>query len=632
MRRSSWAVVLCAFLLGACAVEGEDVGSGSNESAIEGEDGLAEAYAQFKQDFIADGKDVNWRVGFGPHPGLQTEALGARGSVTLGFGDGHVRAELSGVPDGAKFDLWLVKNVPGGSVKPEPADPAVKLGTFSGTTGTRTLDVVPPATALHFDLDLVVVTRKGKKPRQSVIAVGARTLFEKRFFREKAGLPMDAVTGALSDTVETTDALVRRGAQLFFDETFGGNGRTCGTCHRLENNLTIDAEFIKKLPPEDPLFVFEREPALAGLEDGVLLREKGLIRENLDGLEAPTTKFVMRNTPHTLAMSLTIGDGTGPGAPNDNGPPDQRTGWSGDGAPGRGTLNEFAFGAIVQHFPRSLARVPGVDFRIPTQEELDALEAFQLFSGRQKNPSVGALTFGDAAANAGRDKFLGQAFCVACHLEMTGRSGAHIAFMFDTGVERLSRALGLPVDGGLGHEGSAEAGFGTGRFNIPPLVEAADTAPFFHNGAVGTIEEAVAFYLSDNFRQSPMFRIFGAPQIDAQGVNEIGAFLRVINAAENLRQSRKRVEFVADHRGPGNQRILEIALEDLQDAIDVLEARGLGQSPGANAVQSLRTAKQTIEIAIANPDEARAAFLQPALQWMGVAKGQLIPGNPQQEF
>ncbi len=31
------------------------------------------------------------------------------------------------------------------------------------------------------------------------------------------------------------------GARVFFDETFGGNGRTCGTCHPAQNNFTLDS-------------------------------------------------------------------------------------------------------------------------------------------------------------------------------------------------------------------------------------------------------------------------------------------------------------------------------------------------------------------------------------------------------
>src|SRR5262249_26178818 len=158
-------------------------------------------------------------------------------------------------------------------------------------------------------------------------------------------------------------------------------------------------------PPSDPLFTFP-----IGLEDPAMLPH-ALIRENVDGFERPTHKFVERGVPHTLSLSTSIGVvGTGVGANDGNEsedninsppPPDQRTGWSGDGAPGRGTLNEFAFGAIVQHYTRTLARAPGKDFRVPTQGELDALEAFQLFGGRQRPIDTRALTFGDPAADAG---------------------------------------------------------------------------------------------------------------------------------------------------------------------------------------------------------------------------------------
>ena len=68
-----------------------------------------------------------------------------------------------------------------------------------------------------------------------------------------------------------------RNRRLFTNETFGGNGRTCGTCHPAQNNLTIDPTFIATLPQSDPLFVAENNPALAALEIPALLRGRGLI-------------------------------------------------------------------------------------------------------------------------------------------------------------------------------------------------------------------------------------------------------------------------------------------------------------------------------------------------------------------
>ena len=81
------------------------------------------------------------------------------------------------------------------------------------------------------------------------------------------------------------DKLISKGAKLFFEETFSGNGRTCGTCHPASNNFTIDPAFIATLPNNDPLFVAEFNPALVGLERPALMRSDGLILENVDGLE-----------------------------------------------------------------------------------------------------------------------------------------------------------------------------------------------------------------------------------------------------------------------------------------------------------------------------------------------------------
>jgi len=462
----------------------------------------------------------------------------------------------------------------------------------------------------------VVVTRKGQSPTVSRIAVGARTLFEKRFFRERKGQTLDAVTGSVANNVETTDQLVGRGAQLFFNETFGGNGRTCGTCHRAENNLTIDPAFIATLPQSDALFVAENNPTLASLEDRTLLRGRGLIRENVDGFADPTHKFVERSVNHTFSLGLTNdisagGFGTFPFAP-----PDQRLGWGGDGAPGRGTLHEFAFGAVVQHFTKDLARRPGTDFRIPTQEELDALEAFQLFTGRQKLLLANNLQLREPRAARGKDLFNGQAQCTACHGDL---SQTTFNSDFDTGVATL--APDLPPDNGF-LDGTA--GFG---FNVPPLIEAADSAPLFHNNAAADIEAAVAFYTSQNFRSSPIGRLFFIDlNVSQQG--DVASFLRVMNAAENVRQIRKRAQYVRDHRSAGNSDLLKIAIADSQDAIDVLSQKGLN----AAAVNELQDVKLTLSTALANPDANRPAFMDHALVYLNLVKGELFSQNPDDQF
>lgn len=196
-----------------------------------------------------------------------------------------------------------------------------------------------------------------------------------------------AQIGPIPNPTSALEQLITRGRRSFFTDTFGGNGRTCGTCHRENRNLTIDPDFIATLPPDDPLFAAEFIPALkcnprCRFENPVLMRQFGLILENQDGFDDLYNKFNMRGVPHTLALlqnTLTPADFDGTTIPPT--PPIERTGWGGDGAPGDGTLREFIVGAIKQHYPKRLNRVEGVDFVQPTMAQMDALEAFTRSTG-----------------------------------------------------------------------------------------------------------------------------------------------------------------------------------------------------------------------------------------------------------
>jgi hypothetical protein len=144
------------------------------------------------------------------------------------------------------------------------------------------------------------------------------------------------------------------------------NGRTCGTCHPAANNFTINPVFIATLPADDPLFVADTTPDLGrNFENNALIREVGLILENQDGFDDLGNNFNMRGVPHTLGLTQSVDSAQGP-----------QLGWSGDGSPGDESLRAFATGAVIQHFTKTLNRIPGIDFRLPTDEELDALESF----------------------------------------------------------------------------------------------------------------------------------------------------------------------------------------------------------------------------------------------------------------
>ncbi|TDJ71700.1 MAG: hypothetical protein E2O38_07330 [Proteobacteria bacterium] len=376
--------------------------------------------------------------------------------------------------------------------------------------------------------------------------------------------------------------LIAKGRALFFNETFDGNGRTCGTCHREDNNFTIDPAFIATLPADDALFVAEFTSALETLERRKLMRAFGLILENQDGFDDLETNFNLRGVPHTLGMRVSIDSRQGP-----------RTGWSGDGAPGDGSLRSFATGAVIQHFTKSLDRVLGMDFRLPTDDELDALEAFQLSLGRQQDLTL-PLPLKGTVARRGQEIFLDNALgkCNVCHFNAGANANPNIFgpdvgnMNFDTGAEDLPDQPAdltgefVPPDDGLGTPGD-------GTFNTPPLVEAADTGPFFHNDSIETIEGAVAFYNGDAFNNSPAGQVSRGINLDGTQVVEVAAFLRVINALENIRASIQLIEQSNGSRGARAKELLGLAVADTKDGIGVLIGGGLHPQ----AVAHLKEAK-----------------------------------------
>lgn len=418
-------------------------------------------------------------------------------------------------------------------------------------------------------------------------------------------------------------ALIEKGRQIFFNETFNGNGRTCGTCHRAEANFAINSAFIATLPPDDALFVAEFTPALKeNFENPRLMREFGLILENLDGFDDLANKFVMRGVPHVLALRTREASPQGP-----------RTGWSGDGAPGDGSLRSFAVGAVIQHFTKRLDRVAGVDFRLPTAEELDALEAFQLSLGRSEDLAL-PLPLKETVAKRGQEIFLDNRTgkCNLCH----ANAGATANFgggslgnaNFDTGVEALpdhpARRPGekFPRDDGFGSPGD-------GTFNTPSLVETADTGPFFHNNAIETIEGAVAFYNSEAFNNSPAGRALAKADPQGRGIEldggqivAVAAFLRVINALENVHQSTELLVEAGSYGFFQHERakmLIDRALPEIRDGIGVLADGGLHPQAVAYLEEAGRLAKKA-----GRSFFGRNSLIQSALRELQKARVELI--------
>ncbi len=473
-------------------------------------DSLESAYLSWADRHEALGGDRNVALRLGWSKAYSIEHSSASGVASLDLIGGSLRVEVEGLGrEGG--DVWLVDNLPGAgrSAAPEPGDAQVLVGSL-GPSGSRAL--LSTKLPAELEVDLVAVTRPGTTPNEGGVLFAAPGLWQRRYTESRrSGLRMRRPRPT------PLEALVRKGEALFFEETFGGNGRTCGTCHPMENNLTIDREFIASLPDTDPLFVAEHVPALAeNFEKPVLMRELGLILENTNGFADPTTNFTMRGVPHTLGLPTSL-------APSEDFPMEQATGWSGDGAPSGGSLRQFANGAIRQHFPRSTNRIEGVDFRFASDEELDALEAFQLSLGRDRDPDVTPgspteLRLRSPLAERGKRLFndddtadgsVGK--CASCHDD----AGATARFSgtndnFNTGVESFPDHPAAAIVASVGDKNLADdppddglGSPGDGTFNTASLVEAADTAPFFHDNAVETLEAAVDFYNSVAFAESP---------------------------------------------------------------------------------------------------------------------------------
>ena len=596
------------------------------------------------------------RIKLGYVKGLSRSFTSMVGEAAMDLGSGATSVNLSGLTPFQTYTVWLVDRT---ESDPPVPDTVAGLFTFLATGPTALLSGLLPQLPLGFTIDRVVVTPGivwGAEP----LGAGTVNVFQKAFFRRLslmnessgavlfeetttapplftrvpalefetsggssgAGLEFGMSSGSSGRAVKM-DKLISRGAELFFEETFRGNGRTCGTCHPASNNFTIDADFIATRPANDPLFVAEFNPALAQLERPQLMRSFGLILENLDGFSDPTRKFVMRGVPHTLGLQVSM-DADTTQVPT----PAEMTGWSGDGSPGTGSLREFAIGAVTQHFTKRLNRVEGTDFRLPKERELDALEAFQLSLGRDRDFNLSQITFKNAAVENGKSLFINgggdpsfNGTCNFCHTN-AGALAANLQNQnrnFNTNVEdRVHPARSVknfPPDGGFGRKANPDGTFGNRTFNTASVVEAADTAPFFHNNVESTLESAIDFYSGPEFNNPRTSERFTFSQTQR---NQIAAFLRGVNTLQNIDVARRELqEILANRRNPAKEQAtrLQTAFEETQDGIDVLNEGGIFPS----AVTRLTEARNLIALAQSDSGNRRT-LIQQAITKLGQAR------------
>jgi glucose/arabinose dehydrogenase/cytochrome c peroxidase len=409
---------------------------------------------------------------------------------------------------------------------------------------------------------------------------------------------------------------VAQGEALFRNETFGGNGRTCGECHpaRDSGRLTpadVQARFKNVSATFDPLFIAETaatgfdfnlntltisgRPSPPGGTD-FLNATGGDLRGVLTGPNGARAKVLARTSATTYlvyggisprlggtitdeagnsasVVSVTAGDLNGLEQPQRmrtsraGAFPDGRAlileNREGFGSPpvfrksphilnlsrtspfgfdGRtADLQAFTIEAVQQHFPRTLARSdsgPNPDFRMPTPDELAAMEAFQLAqefpAGSDPNKFNLDRFVTTPAQIRGRAFFFGPGKCFFCH------GGPVLATMsiailgqavgtngkLNTGVV-LREINGLGTDG-LPCEPSVGA-CGSRAFNVPSLFNVANNAPFFHDGSASTLIDAVSFYNSAQFNATPAAISIGGIGITDPALPDLVAFLEAIS-------------------------------------------------------------------------------------------------------
>ena len=172
-------------------------------------------------------------------------------------------------------------------------------------------------------------------------------------------------------------------------------------------------------------------------------------------------------------------------------------------------------------------------------------------------------------------------------------------------------SAGLSADPNVGDKNA----FGNGTFNTPSLIEAADTAPFFHDAieinskGVINIDNAVTFYANVAFTSSVAARQleerFGTPLVlSAEDSGKIARFLRVLNAVLNVDIATQRLDAAStladqlgDERADVQLKLLELSRVEVDDALDDLNAGGSAIYPVA--VEGIQAARVAIEAGLA---------------------------------
>ena len=368
--------------------------------------------------------------------------------------------------------------------------------------------------------------------------------------------PLRVAVPALSAS-STSDPVTagNAGRHLFERETFGGNGRTCRTCHSRDTGTVSpdDAQRRFVLDPNDPLFVGDGSDDGAG--NGVarmLLDATILMRVPL----APNVEIVGRPTERTITLRR--------GIPTTLNTPALDPVLMYDGR--QPNLMSQALGAIRDHAQATKA---------PTDMELERIAQFELtdafFSsdalrsfartgvppalpdGSNDSERRGRRFFENVPLGPGNSK---QGICAVCHSgpmlnetnefipgppfrrggrfqsilvsEFNAANNPVINFNFHNADGTIT-AVASPDPGRALITGDANDRESLNTFKIPTLWGVARTAPYFHDNSAKTLEDVMRHYQA-------FFATITAPEIDGdepvlltqQDMSDIIAFLNLL--------------------------------------------------------------------------------------------------------
>jgi hypothetical protein len=336
---------------------------------------------------------------------------------------------------------------------------------------------------------------------------------------------------AQSEDDERSVGRSKSGKRLFERETFGGNGRTCLTCHSRETGTVSpeDAQALFAANPEDPLFLHDGSDDRLGNGVNRILKEATILvevplHENVSLADNPTARSVIlaRGIPSTLNTPALdpklMLDGRQP------------------------NLTSQALGAIHDHFQNT---------EEPDEKDLRRIAEFQLTSNFFSSPELrrfarggpapelppgntesekrGRVFFEDVALNP----VTKAGFCAACHsghmLNQTNQflplpvppgsrfqnvlvsefnvAGNPVREFIFKNADGTTTLVKSPDPGRALITGDASLALGDNlnAFKIPSLWGVRLTAPYFYDNSARTLEDVARHY--DRF----FAVIFGLP-------------------------------------------------------------------------------------------------------------------------